>query len=161
MADQNFEYLKPYISGTQFTLSQITGDTQIKEGTPRILKKGDKLGVDISGTVNMVCNKFEGALAVAFPAATYVKIVSKMLMEEYTTLTPDIEDAAGEITNMIFGHSKKVLEQNGFKLDKAIPTVVRGEDHSLSFQTTAPVMVVPFTSALGPFFVLVCIQKTN
>jgi len=160
MAD-TAEFLKPYTYATQFTINGIAGDVKLVEGASFPLKKTEKLGIGISGNVAMICDRFEAVMAIGFPTDTYLKLVSKMLGEEYKTLTHDIEDAAGEITNMVYGHSKKVLEQQGFKMEKAIPTVIRGEDHSISFRTAAPVVVVPYSSELGKFFVLVCVQRVG
>lgn len=155
------EFLKPYAHGALHTLNSIAPDAGFSAGHHKPLAKGEKLGIDISGTVAMICSQFEGVMAVAFPKATYLKVVSQMLMEECSDMNAEIEEAAGEITNMVFGHSKKVLEQNGFKLEKAIPTVVRGDNHAISFKADAPVIVLPLNGAFGPAFVLVCIQKVG
>jgi chemotaxis protein CheX len=80
-----------------------------------------------------------------------------MLGEEQTAINHDIEDAAGELTNIIFGHTKKALEQKGLKLEKAIPSVITGANHAISHQSTGPIIVTPFESDLGPFYVQICL----
>jgi len=58
-------------------------------------------------------------------------VVSNMLGEEITDLNADIQDAVGEITNMISGAARKNLEAKGFNITAAIPTVVFGKGHSI------------------------------
>ena len=76
-----------------------------------------------------------------------------MLGEEYTKLDNEIVDGAGELTNMIFGQAKVELNQLGHGIKTAIPSVILGKDHSLSGMTKEPVVIVPFETEFGLFYV--------
>ncbi len=67
-------------------------------------------------------------------------------------------DGAGEITNMIFGQAKIILNEKGYGIKTALPSVVTGKDHNLLSITKGPVVTVPFTSTAGNFFVEICIS---
>ena len=75
-----------------------------------------------------------------------------MLDEEYTEITSDIEDAAAELTNMIFGHFKMKLGEMGYELEMAIPTVISGKNYFLNHKANKPSFVIPFSSDAGNLF---------
>ena len=81
-----------------------------------------------------------------------------MLGEEFTTLNSEIIDGAGELTNMIFGQAKITLNEKGYGIKTALPSVIAGKDHSLNAMTKGPVVVVPFTTPKGNFFVEICLS---
>ena len=60
---------------------------------------------------------------------------------------------------MIFGQAKVVLNENGYGIKTAIPSVVSGKDHTLSGLTKGPVVIVPFSTEFGPFFVEICLSN--
>ena len=81
-----------------------------------------------------------------------------MLGEEYQEISKDIIDGAGELTNMIFGQAKVTLNQKGYGIQTAIPSVISGKNHSLSALTKGPIVVIPFSTEAGPFFIEICVS---
>lgn len=108
---------------------------------------------DISGVIGIVSDAFQGSVVISFPEDTFLGVISRMLGEEYHKIDQEIIDGAGELTNMIFGQAKIVLNEKGYGIKTAIPSVVSGKDHSLAALTKGPVIVVPFTTEFGKFFV--------
>jgi chemotaxis protein CheX len=62
-------------------------------------------------------------------------------------------DGAAELTNMIFGQAKASLNEKGFGLKIALPSVVLGKPDSFLSLHTGPAILVPFKSKQGDFFV--------
>jgi chemotaxis protein CheX len=61
-----------------------------------------------------------------------------MLGEEYTKIDQELVNGAGELTKMIFGQVKIVLNEKGYGIKTTIPSVISGKDHSLSALTKGP-----------------------
>jgi hypothetical protein len=53
------------------------------------------------------------------------------------------------------------MEKMGMSVYAAIPTVVHGRQHTISHILKSPSIVIPFSTAAGPFFVDVCIKTTD
>ncbi len=148
----DMEFLNPFLSATIKVL-KIQAHTHAQPGKIYLKKPTDKLYGDISGIIGIVSDNFKGSVVISFPKNTFLKLMSRMLGEEVLTIDREIFDGAGEITNMIFGQAKVELNAKGFGIKTALPSVVSGENHSHSSTTRGPVMVVPFESDIGSFFV--------
>lgn len=151
------EFINPFLSATLHVLN-VQAQITAKAGQIYMKKSSDSLHGDVSGVIGIVSDAFNGSVVISFPERTFLKIMSSMLGEEYTQITKDILDGAGEITNMIFGQAKVVLNEKGYGIKTAIPSVVSGKDHSLQGITKGPIVVVPFESTAGNFFVEICIS---
>ena len=81
-----------------------------------------------------------------------------MFGEEIKELNEEIKDAAGEITNMISGQARKILDELGRTLHGAIPSVIMGKNHTLTHMTTSPIIAIPFSTDNGDFTIEVCIE---
>ncbi len=68
-----------------------------------------------------------------------------MVGEEAQTISPEVVDCIGELTNIISGQARVHIEKLGYKLSAALPTVIVGEKVEISFITKVPVVVLPFT----------------
>ena len=153
--DVNF--INPFLTATMNVL-KIQASTESKAG--QMYKRGSKdeyLG-DISGIIGLVSEAFTGAVVISFPEKTFLKIISRMLGEEFTSMSKDIQDGAGELTNIIFGQAKVVLNEKGYGIRTAIPSVVTGKDHSVQNLSRGPRVTIPFTTDVGDFFIEVCLS---
>jgi chemotaxis protein CheX len=124
------------------------------------LKKGDAACGDVSGIIGFT-GSVVGSLAVSFSEACILKIVSNMVGEEFSTITRDIEDAVGELTNMISGDARKRLQNEQMTISASIPSVVTGKDHTIKHVLGTSSIVIPFTTADGSFVVDVCIKANT
>lgn len=152
------EFINPFLTATMHVL-KVQASQEVSAGKIYIKKPNDKTSGDISGIIGIVSDAFNGSVVISFPEATFLKIMSSMLGEEYTSLSQDIIDGAGELTNMIFGQAKIVLNEKGYGIKTAIPSVITGKDHSTNSLTHGPIVVVPFSGACGPFMVEICLSK--
>ena len=122
------------------------------------LKKDWAARGDVSGIIGLT-GSVRGSLAVSFSEQSILKIVSNMLGEEITEINCDIQDAVGEITNMVSGVARKNLEADGLIITAAIPTVVAGKNHSIAHVMGGPSIIIPFETDAGPFVVDICLQR--
>ena len=100
-----------------------------------------------------------GTISVSFQDRCILAIVSNMFREVMSELNEEIKDAVGEIANMISGQARQELERLGRSLTAAIPTVIMGKDHSISYITTAPIVAIPFSTDHGEFTIEVCFES--
>ncbi|MGZ3696770.1 MAG: chemotaxis protein CheX [Bdellovibrionota bacterium] len=147
----NVQFVNPFIVATQNTI-ETQANTKLKAGVPYV--KNESLPssrIDIAGVITLMSNVFQGSIALCFPAKVFLNIYSSMTGEDHPEITQEIADAAGEILNIIFGQAKSELNKLGMKIEKAIPTVVRGNEIQVHHVTRAVAIVLPFETAAGLF----------
>lgn len=154
-------FINPFIEGAIKTLD-VQCQVPVTIDKPLLKTKETKLPViDILGIIGITSKAFKGNISICFPEKVFLFIMSKMLFEDYKEITKDLEDGAGEILNMIFGHAKRVLNENGHSFEKAIPAIVRAKDLSLSHLNHQDSIVLPFKSDAGEFYMEINMNKMN
>ncbi len=153
----DIEFVDPFLTATIHVL-KVQASVEASAGKISLKKAGVMTSGDISGIIGVVSETFNGSVIISFPEATFLAIMSSMLGETYTSINKDIVDGAGELTNIIFGQAKITLNEKGYGINTAIPSVVSGKNHILSAQTKGAVVVVPFESSAGPFVVEICME---
>lgn len=111
---------------------------------------------DISAIIGLT-GQLNGWIAARFSKATAIKLVSTMICMDKTELDEDVQDAAGEIVNIIAGGAKSALSILGVDMKIAIPSIVVGPAHELGLLRNSDYTVIPFKSSLGDFSVELCI----
>jgi len=152
------KYINPFLNGTLEVLKKMAFLDAVP-GKPYLKKEAAASG-DVSGIIGITGDAI-GSLALSFSEKCICKIVSNMLGEEHHEVTRDIIDAVGELTNMVSGASRTQLEKMGMSVYAAIPTVVHGQGHTITHILKSPSLVIPFSTAAGPFFIDVCIKTTE
>jgi chemotaxis protein CheX len=152
--DVNF--INPFIKATLNVLTTMAG-MEPKAGKP-YLKSGKKSTGDVTGLIGLAGSSKKGSFAVSFKESCIKKIVTNMLGEEIAELNGDVLDAVGELTNMISGGARAQLAEQGIDFEMAIPTIISGMGHELAHITEYPIVVVPFETEAGEFFVEACLK---
>ena len=152
------EFINPFLSATIDVL-KVLAHVEAIAGKPYLKKSGEKFTGDISGVIGIVSESFSGSVIISFPEKTFISFMNSMLDEKYTEINPDILDGAGEITNQVFGKAKVTLNEKGFGIKAAIPSVVSGKDHTLLSICKGPTVVIPFSCDEGKFFVEISITS--
>jgi len=152
------EFISPFIEATLRILQTNANVNARKEKV--FLRTQGQISGDISAMIAMNSQKYLGSMAITFPSTTFLAIVSNMLGEKYVEITPEIQDAAAEICNQIFGMAKTSLNKIGHTIQPAIPSVIVGQDHSIGHTATGPCLVVQFQSDVGPFMIETVTQPT-
>ena len=81
-----------------------------------------------------------------------------MVGESHDNITEEVQDAAGELLNIIFGQAKTVLKGKNYVLERAIPTVLVGEKLRIRYKTKIPTIVLPFESSAGSFHIEIIVD---
>ena len=147
----NVGYVNPFINATINVLSTMGGVNPVP-GKPH-LKEGVEAYGDVSGIIGLAGEGVRGFFAVSFLEPCIFGIMSGMFGETYDTVGSEVKDAVGEITNMISGGAKAELSNKGYFFDVAIPTIVSGKGHHIRQVAGIPVIVVPFETEAGSFYI--------
>jgi chemotaxis protein CheX len=137
------EVIEAFLRGTVETFAVQFG-VEVKPGAPYLRKPDDGVEGDIGGVIAMHDPRATGIVAILMPAQVFLTVIGKLLGMEATELTSDLEDGAAEILNMIYGLAKDQLNRRGYEIDRAIPTIVRGNGIRLKHQSRSLPIVVPF-----------------
>ncbi|MBF0564249.1 MAG: chemotaxis protein CheX [Nitrospirae bacterium] len=153
----NAEFINPFlvsIVNVLLTMAQVVATP----GKP-LLKTFDLAKGDVTGIIGMAGEKTRGSLAITFTEESILHIASQMLGEKIETMDETISDMVGEITNMVTGGAKKILSEKGYKFELAIPSMIVGKNHVISHKTNGPIVIVPFKTGNGDFFIEVCFER--
>lgn len=148
------EFVNPFIDGTIETLKvQCQIECKALDLIAKLKDDPAPVNAAIAGVIGLTSQKFNGSIAICFSEQFFLTVMSNMLGEKFTEITKDLEDGAGELLNIIFGFGKRVLNAQGHTLEKAIPSVVRGDNITIRHLTSRPTIVVPFQSNYGNFYI--------
>ncbi len=150
--EQTLEFLNTTLEAVVYTL-QVSTNTKCAPGKTFLRGQQELPPVDIAATVGLVSLPFNGSLILAFPLKTYLGLMSKMLYQEYTEMVPEIRDGAAELLNIILGQVKISLNEKGYAIKQAIPTVVQGRDVQVTPSGGKPSVVVPYDGDAGKFYI--------
>lgn len=147
--DVNF--INPFLGAAKSTV-ELQAGCKVSFGKPRVKKAEEKLSVDLAGVISLRSPGFSGSVALCFPEQTFLGIYGAMLGEKVSQITDAIQDGAGELLNIIFGQAKAILnDQKGYAIDKALPTVVRGQQLQLHHTGKELTVILPFSCEHGDF----------
>jgi chemotaxis protein CheX len=155
----NVEYINPFINATLNVVTTMAF-VKVNAGSPHLNKESVTTD-DLTGLIGLAGSNVVGSVIISFSEKAILQIVSNMLGETFETMTPDVSDAVGEITNMIVGGAKRMLADKGFKFNLALPTIIKGKGVTLQLKTRGPRVVVPFTieDSGATFKIEACIEE--
>lgn len=149
----DMDFVRPFIEAIKGTL-EIQANTPVKIGAPYLKTDELPFKIDIAGVISLASGVYNGSIAVCFPANVFLALYSNMLGETRDEITSEIEDAAGEILNMIFGVAKAELnDKANSDIQRAIPAIVRGEQLHVHHLGRGVAVVIPCQTETGPFHV--------
>lgn len=147
----DLEFIQVFIEATKKTLMEMCQIKKLKHGKPVFQEKMETpLDMAIASKILISSEFFKGNFYVIFPKSTFLKIYENAVMEEATEINDENKDFAGEIANIIYGQSKKVLSASGLNLDMAIPSIDLGTKIDSEI-----VIIIPFYTETGPFYIAV------
>ena len=148
------QMINPFLEATLMTLEQ-TANVKCEAQKPQLIHIDEKSRTDdisIAGVISLTTEQFNGSIALAFPETVFLKIYESMVGEKVEKINSEIEDAAGELLNIIYGSAKTKLNDTGnFKLVPALPTILSGEKINIRQTTYQKVIVLPFMTEFGLF----------
>lgn len=127
-----------------------------KAGKPFLKKEQSAFG-DVSAVIG-ITGEAQGSMALTFTHPCIKAVVVNLLGTELTEMDDEVNDAVGELTNMICGDARRRLAETGICLQAGIPTIVAGKGHTISHVADGPRLAVPFETAQGSFMVEVAFK---
>ncbi len=149
------ELAKPFVKAATDVLSTMAFITP-KVGKPFVKKNNIAQG-DVTGMVGLT-GKENGSVSISFSKKCAVAIVKNMLGDEVGDLLQDVKDAVGEITNMVSGQARAGLSEQGLNFQGSTPTVIMGDNHTISHMAKTPIMAIPFITEYGNFTIEFCFE---
>lgn len=165
-SNSNFvQFSKPFVDALKETFS-LMAQTEITAHSPTI-KQGNVAKGDISALIGMNGKvekdgeekDFKGLLVISWPEDVYIKFASRMLFEEYTEYCEEISDSGAEIANIVMGNAKGQLNPEGYKIDMASPSTVRGKNHEIKYPPNTTVIAITITADIGDFTLEICYME--
>lgn len=114
----------------------------------------------ITGMVGFA-GTYSGVISIHCPVELALKITSSMLGIECDEVNEDLNDAIGEIGNMLGGSVKQVLSKGGLDVKLSIPTVISGEDYTVNSLSDIDCVVIPFNVDDSRFLVGLTLTKED
>ncbi len=106
----------------------------------------------ITGMVGLA-GTHKGVLAVHFPKQVALDVTSSFLGMEVDQINDDVQDAIGEIANMLGGNLKTILSDRGKDINLSLPSTIYGDEYAFSSQAEVDQVILPFQAPSGVFYV--------
>jgi chemotaxis protein CheX len=149
------ELAKPFIKAAINVISTMAFMTP-KPGKP-FVKKNNMAQGDVTGLVGLTGDK-SGSVSISFSKPCAVAIVKNMLGDDIQDIMNDVKDAVGEITNMVSGQARAGLAEKGLIFQGSTPSVIMGDNHTISHMAKTPIMAIPFETESGNFTIEFCFE---
>ncbi len=112
----------------------------------------------ITGVVGLT-GTIKGVLAIHIPHVVSFAITGNFLGIEVTEVDGDVEDAIGELANMVGGSVKAIFSEKGRDIELSLPSTVSGKEYGFHTIKGAEKTIIPFRSESGVFFVELQLEK--
>lgn len=141
------DFVNPVLRATREVFETMLGCTPKRVG----LKIKDHVTSEnsVSGLIG-ITGLTIGTISVRLPEDMAIEVLDRMTGTRADSVTPDVCDAVGELTNMIAGSAKAQLAH--LDLSLSLPNVVTGS-FDVSYPTEVQPFCVLFESDLGPFVI--------
>jgi chemotaxis protein CheX len=150
------EFINPFLASIVNVLETMA-NLKVTPGRPQ-LKEEDIASGDVTGIIGMASSDVKGSLAITFTSTAIFDIAKRMLGDDVREIDNTVTDLVGEITNMVTGGAKRLLSEQGYDFDMAIPAVVAGKNHRISHKSSGPKILIPFTTLAGKFYLEICFE---
>jgi chemotaxis protein CheX len=117
-----------------------------------------RLQQSITGMVGLA-GTHKGVLAVHFPNQVAMDVTGSFLGMEVDEINADVQDAVGEIANMLGGNLKTILSDRGKDIQLSLPSTISGDEYSFSSQAEVDQIILPFKAPAGIFYVEVELER--
>lgn len=112
----------------------------------------------ISGIIGLAGMR-KGVLAIHLPKEVALAITGSFLGMEVTEIDADVEDAVGELANMLGGNVKTILSERGRDIELSMPSTISGRHYDFQSNKEAERISIPFFCDFGKFSVELQLEK--
>ena len=152
----NVEFINPFLVATNDVLTTMA-NLNAKPGQMALKKDNIAYG-DVTGFIGLIGDKVKGSFSISFTEAAILDITQRMLGEKLTSIDDTVTDMVGELTNMATGGAKRLLQEQGHDFDMATPVVIAGKNHEIIHKSRGPIIILPFETSSGQFFIEVSFE---
>jgi CheY-specific phosphatase CheX len=153
--------MRSICASTQKTFSTQIG-LNLTTGEPRLWREEQATDVAVIGKMDIDSPLFHGSIGIAFSAPVFLALYEKMFGESHSEISPELQDAAAEFMNIIYGTTKSELNQRpGYNLQPILPSVLCGEALQNRHAPPRSVVLIPFQSEVGPFHLEVALHRNH
>lgn len=124
------------VFGTMLGIELVDGEAYVEESAPGP-SEGVMALVGLAG-------RWAGSGTFSCSAQSARQIAGQLLMQPYEAVDDEVLDAIGEVTNMVLGNVKTVLEEDLGPMGLSIPTVIYGRNFTTRSVAKSSWTVVPF-----------------
>jgi chemotaxis protein CheX len=136
------KYINPFVIATKAVFKTMLNiEMSISKPT---LKSSKMTSGDVTGVMGLVGDA-KGSICIGFQEKGVLYVYRKLMDEIRDSMSPEVVDAMGELTNIISGQARKELENAGITLKASLPTVIVGKGVELHFVAEAPMISLPFS----------------
>jgi CheY-specific phosphatase CheX len=96
---------------------------------------------DVTGVIDFETTNFRGSLYIHFPSEVLIKLYNTMVGESLTTVSPEVVDCIGEISNMAYGVAKGKLDPLKLNFSMSLPKSMKTTELK---RMAAPHLLIPF-----------------
>lgn len=121
---------------SSMVMMELADDYPLKEPVTRF-------HCSITGMVGLA-GTYTGILSIHCPQSLAITMTSHMLGMEVEDVGEDVNDALGEIANMLGGHVKQLLSKGGLDINLSLPTVISGENYCVTSMADKDCVIIPF-----------------
>jgi len=122
------------------------------------VKDSGKLHDAITGMIGLA-GTHKGVLAIHIPHVVAIAITGSFLGMEVDGINEDVEDAVGELANMLGGNVKAVLVENGRDIDLSLPSTISGASYQFQSSKDVEKSLIRFRTESGSFLVELQLEK--
>lgn len=140
------KFINPFVAAVQSVFRTMLG-LEVTMGKPA-LKDSRTTSSDVSGIMGLVGDR-KGTVTVGLSNKGAIFVLQTLLGDAAESVTPEVVDAVGELTNIVSGQARKEFEKAGLNLKASIPTVVVGHNLEINFITQVPTVSLPFSFTVG------------
>ncbi|QWR77322.1 chemotaxis protein CheX [Candidatus Magnetomonas plexicatena] len=155
----NVEFVNPFLDALINVLKTMA-NVDVTYESPCLKADSVAMGY-ITGMIGLAGERTSGSIAITFTEEAVLHIASNMLGEKFTEVNAEVADMVGEITNMVSGGGRKILSEEGYKFNMAIPTTIVGRDHTVTHRSKGTTVLVPFKTPAGPFYVEISFEEVK
>ena len=136
---------------SSMVMMEITVNGEVRNSMPSLTDS-------ITGVIGLA-GTHKGVLAIHFPNSVAMAITGSFLGMDVEEVNEDVEDAVGELANMLGGSVKSILSDKGRDIDLSLPTVISGASYDFQPRREVERLVIPFHCDAGEFAVELELEK--
>lgn len=142
------DFINPVLRATRDVFEMMLGCTPKRVGLK--MKEQTCSEHSVSGVIG-ITGRVVGTIVVCLPKQMAIDLLERMVGTHADSVTAEVCDAVGELTNLIAGAAKTQLAH--LNLSVSLPNVVSGEAYDVAYPSDVSPFCILFESELGSFVI--------